>query len=245
MPVSGVIITCTKGCSEEVSSRISSINGIEVHGILRRHWGVSTRYNSDVPVLSSNVPCWDLSPLGCIEPHHRRQIHRVRYLTCTMAFYPSPRLVSILSPVYSISCTCGVNRHSLALKLRCTKVGRILALSHFLLKNECNFCIECILSGKNRRPPQCETRSISGFFGNKLKETGWMVLIIPVIAIGQAITGSTRTIEIVVRGIMHCPRSSPANQIKRSCATGLKNSSERIPGHSTPYRFRIRKYSIL
>lgn len=34
MPVSGVIITCTEGCSEKVSSRISSINGIEVHGIL-------------------------------------------------------------------------------------------------------------------------------------------------------------------------------------------------------------------
>jgi nitrate reductase NapD len=34
MPVSGVIITCTEGCSEEVSSRISTIMGIEVHGIL-------------------------------------------------------------------------------------------------------------------------------------------------------------------------------------------------------------------
>jgi periplasmic nitrate reductase NapD len=34
MPVSGVIITCSEGCSEGISSRISSINGIEVHGIL-------------------------------------------------------------------------------------------------------------------------------------------------------------------------------------------------------------------
>ncbi|MDR3581385.1 MAG: chaperone NapD [Oryzomonas sp.] len=34
MPVSGVIITCAEGCSAEVSSRISSINGVEVHGIL-------------------------------------------------------------------------------------------------------------------------------------------------------------------------------------------------------------------
>ena len=34
MPVSGVIITCAEGYSQEVSSRISSICGIEVHGIL-------------------------------------------------------------------------------------------------------------------------------------------------------------------------------------------------------------------
>ena len=34
MPVSGIIITCAEGYSQEVSSRISSMRGIEVHGIL-------------------------------------------------------------------------------------------------------------------------------------------------------------------------------------------------------------------
>lgn len=34
MPVSGVVITCVDGCTQDVAQRIAVLDGVEVHGVL-------------------------------------------------------------------------------------------------------------------------------------------------------------------------------------------------------------------
>lgn len=34
MPVSGIVLSCSAGCADAVASRISGLEGVEVHGVL-------------------------------------------------------------------------------------------------------------------------------------------------------------------------------------------------------------------
>jgi len=34
MPVSGIIITCVVGCADAVQARVSTVEGVEIHGVL-------------------------------------------------------------------------------------------------------------------------------------------------------------------------------------------------------------------
>lgn len=34
MPVSGVVISCNKGCGDAVAARIAAVEGVEIHGVL-------------------------------------------------------------------------------------------------------------------------------------------------------------------------------------------------------------------
>ena len=34
MPVSGVVLTCSDGCADDVATRIADFGGVEVHGVL-------------------------------------------------------------------------------------------------------------------------------------------------------------------------------------------------------------------
>lgn len=34
MPVSGIVLSCSTGCADDVAARISALDGLEVHGVL-------------------------------------------------------------------------------------------------------------------------------------------------------------------------------------------------------------------